>query len=108
MTHQEKITVQIAEYISGHLDQPLTVSDLSFHFQISSATLRRKFKQHFRQAVHRFIREKRLEKAYLLLTETNKPVKEVMADTGFKSLSSFTRKFHQRFQITPAKLRTRM
>lgn len=106
MTTSDKITDQIATYIVGNLDKPLDVKKLSDEYQVSRFTLQRKFKKRFHQTIHQYALEKRLLKAHSLLTETNKPVKEITAEVGFKSLSSFTRKFHQRFHITPAELRS--
>lgn len=72
---------------------------------MSRFTLQRTFKKRFHQTIHRYAPEKRLQRAYQLITETNKPVKGIMAEVGFKSLSSFTRKFHKEFHVTPAELK---
>lgn len=106
MTTNNKITDRIASYITGNLDKPLNIKILSEEYQVSRFTLQRKFKKRFHQTIHQYALEKRLLKAHSLLSETNKPVKEITSEVGFKSLSSFTREFHQRFHITPAELRS--
>lgn len=106
MTTSDKIADRVAEYIAGNLDKPLDIKMLADEYQVSRFTLQRKFKQKFHQTIHQYALEKRLQKAYDLLTKTNKPVKGVMIESGFKSLSSFTKKFHKRFLITPARLKS--
>jgi AraC-like DNA-binding protein len=52
-----------------------------------------------------FIRLVKLQKAYALLGQKNKTVKEVCYLTGFNNLSYFIKCFKEQFGVTPASYR---
>jgi len=51
--------------------------------------------------------EKRLSFAAHLLSASDKPVKEIMFQSGFKDSSNFTRAFRNRFGLAPREFRAR-
>lgn len=99
------MAINIAAYIMKNLDKPLNILVLSNEFATSRFTLQRIFKTTFGKSVHQFILEKRLEKAQKLLAKTNLPLKEIVSETGFKSITTFTKEFGNKFHITPNALR---
>ncbi len=52
-----------------------------------------------------FINNKRLERAQLLLTTTDKPLQDIAEKVGIPNLSYFSRMFKRKFGIPPAKFR---
>lgn len=92
-------------YILANIDKSLTLKALSKVFGVSSFTMQRACKLIFGKPVHHLVLEKRLEKAYKLITETNLPLKQIISDTGFRSLSTFTHEFYRKYHTTPGSLR---
>lgn len=101
----KKLAFRLEKYITGHLDQPLEVAMLAAHFRVSTFTLQRICKIFFNQRVHQLVLEKRMETARVLVEETDIPIKQIIAATGFKSVSSFTHAFLARYGTTPGSLR---
>jgi AraC family transcriptional regulator len=105
MSHDEKLALRIAGYIENNPGKPLCLSILSEKFYISKYTMERIFRAQFHLSVHQFILEKRLHQAYELIIETELPLKEIISIVGFKSITTFTKEFRERFNITPSALR---
>lgn len=106
MLKKEKIALGITGYIMKNLDKDLTIDILVKEFHIGKTTLEHIFHTVFHTTVHHFILEQRLKKSRLLLITTNLPVKAIAFQCGFKSVTTFTREFHDKYHITPASLRT--
>lgn len=105
MSKEEKIALQITGYIMENLDKDLTINILSEQFHTGKTTLEHIFHHVFRTTVHHYILEQRLKKSHQLLTTTDLPVKAIASQCGFKSVTTFTREFHNKYHITPASLR---
>lgn len=105
MSRDKRIASAVADYICNNLDKPLDIPALTEKYCVSKFTLERVFKKEYDLTVHRFIRHKRLEKAHMLLLNTDMPIKELSFRTGFKSVPTFTTVFREKFNITPAALR---
>ncbi|TVQ26611.1 MAG: AraC family transcriptional regulator, partial [Leptolyngbya sp. DLM2.Bin15] len=65
---------------------------------------KRDFAALFHDTPKRWITQKRLERAYLLLSKTDTSVTEVCYAVGFTNLSHFITLFKQKYQITPKQL----
>lgn len=94
-------------YILANIDKSLTLKALSKVVGVSSFTMQRVCKLIFGKPVHHLVLEKRLEKAFKLITETNLPIKQIISETGFKSISTFTHEFYGKYHTTPGALRNK-
>lgn len=101
----KKLAVAMEAYILANMDKPLTLKALSKVFGVSSFTLQRVCNLIFDMPVHHLVLRIRLGKAYNLITETNLPIKQIISETGFKSISTFTHEFYGRYHKTPGALR---
>lgn len=67
------------------------------------------FKRDFQKVMHttpgKWLLEKRLNHALLLLANRDKNVNEIAFESGFENASHFTRSFKERFQATPSAIR---
>ena len=70
----------------------------------SLTSFKKEFKGIFGMPPHRWIVEKRLERARMLLISTNKTVSEVGTECGFANISHFIKLFKRRFGTTPKTL----
>jgi len=71
----------------------------------SLAAFKRDFEKCFQSSPGKWLMNKRLEQAKLLLTHTEKAVGEVAFELGFENLSHFSKAFKTKFNHTPVSLR---
>lgn len=98
---------QIAAFIDDHLEERLSIPDIAKKFSVSDFTLKRIFRQVYQLAVHRYILEKRMDKACKLLIGGNLTIKQIATKTGYSRVSSFTYAFRRHFGIPPATFKKR-
>lgn len=90
-----------------HLEEPLTVDALAEHIGISKRQLERSFAKHTGLSPRRYYTDLRLARAYALLSETDLPIAEIAAATGFGGSSPFARAFRGKFDMAPGAFRKR-
>lgn len=101
----KKLAMELDVFIGLHLKEHLTINTLTGYFQVSGFTLQRVCRKVFHRSAHQFILDKRLEKAYTLIKDSKLPIKQIVSETGFKSVTTFTKEFHRKYHITPGALR---
>ena len=89
------------EYINENLEKDLKLSEIAAIVGMSQYHFVRMFKQSTGLPPHRYLVERRLEKAKRLLTETDLPIAEIAHCVGFANQSSFTKVFRKHTLITP-------
>lgn len=87
-------------YITGHLDEELTLDALAEQFFISKYHLAHLFQKRTGMTVHRYILKKRLERCADEI-RAGRSVTKVYRDYGFKDYSSFFRAFRKEFMRSP-------
>lgn len=70
----------------------------------SLASFKRDFQKTFHSSPRKWLQEKRLDEAHLLITEKKQKPTEIFLDLGFENLSHFYTSFKQKFGITPAEI----
>jgi len=83
----------------------LTVDVLCRKAAVNKVKFTRGFTELFGLTPAAFILEQRMLGARQLLTETEKPIKEIAGLVGYSNVKSFHRVFHHYFQLTPSSLR---
>lgn len=78
------------------------VEQLAGAMSMSTSQLLRKLKALTNLTTVEFIREYRLQQAAHLLKQKNATVSEVAYQTGFESLSYFTKAFQEKYQVLPS------
>lgn len=105
ITHAQPANI---EYIvNTHLFQPLTLAELAQLSGRSLASFKRDFQQYFHCAPKKWINEKRLAHARMLLLNDDMPVSEVALTCGFENVPHFIRIFKQEFGDTPHNFRAK-
>ena len=74
---------------------------------VSEAHFARSFKQAFGVPPHRYQLTRRIERATTLLRDTDWPVTEIAFATGWQSLGTFGRTFHDITGVSPSAFRAR-
>lgn len=93
------------EYLYTNYNRNIGLDELAEYSCLSVNHLLRTFKQAFNLTPHQFLIQLRLQRAQVLLRNTNYPVAEVVNLIGFECPSSFIRLFREHFQTTPLKYR---
>jgi AraC family transcriptional regulator len=93
------------EYVDAHLDQPLTVRQLSREIGASGSHLRAWFKAATGVTVHRYVLRKRVERARNLLAEGKLSMSEVALAAGFSHQSHMARWMQRECGFTPGRAR---
>jgi len=90
----------IIDYINNHIEEDITVDEISECFYLSKFHLSREFKKHTGTTLHRYIVQKKLiEAKELILKET--PITSVYKQCGFGDYSNFFRAFKNEYGVTP-------
>jgi transcriptional regulator GlxA family with amidase domain len=87
--------------------EPLDVRSLARIAHVSEAHFIRTFRATFGETPHRYLQRRRIERAMFLLRATDRSVTEICLDTGFISLGTFSRTFHDIVGVSPTVYRTR-
>ena len=97
--------VQIGkEYIHSHMDEPVSLEELSRAACLSRYHFHRTFTQVFQKTPHTYLTEIRLARAHALL-RSGLAVGEVCLSVGFNSPSSFSRLFRTHYGVSPSAVR---
>ena len=85
----------------------LDITNLAEVASVSEAHFIRTFKSTFGETPHRYLQRRRVERAMFMLRETKKSVTDICLDSGFTSLGTFSRTFHDIVGISPTDYRLR-
>ena len=99
--------IEADRYIQDHLPT-VTTGDLVRRFHFNSDYFSRKIRQKYGVTLTEYIQRKRVEAACQLLAQTDLPVLEVIACTGYKNARYFYKIFREASGMTPAEYRRRM
>jgi len=93
------------EYLLDHLDQPVTIRDLTEVSDLSRSQLIGKFKQHYGTSPIDLLIRERIDKAKTYLRHSTKRIKEIACLCGFQSEYYFSKTFKKRTHLTPGQFR---
>ena len=93
---------KILDYIDDHYNTINTVNEIASTLHLSLSTLERHFKIYLSTTPKRYLEDKKLQKACILLRE-HYSVTEACFESGFTDYSHFIAVFKKRFHTTPLK-----
>lgn len=88
------------EYISKHLNTPLSIQKIAKYANVSTNTLERHFKSSMNISPYTYITRRRLSKAAILLQQNNS-VTYAALESGFTDCSHFSSLFKSYYNLTP-------
>jgi AraC family transcriptional regulator of arabinose operon len=106
--HLDERIEQALQYVADHIQEKHDLSTLARLAGLSLSRFRHLFKEQTGKKVTEWITAFRLQKAARLLDLTAKPVNEIATDVGFESSYYFTRRFTERFGISPSAYRKQL
>lgn len=97
--------VKAINYIKRHLSAQLTVSEIAEHVFVSTSTLTKRFKAELSKSVGEYINDTIMFEAGQLLLKTNLSILAVSEKYGFSDQFYFSRRFKEKFGMSPRKYR---
>lgn len=92
---------QIQDYIEEHLAEDISIEDMAALVPMSQFHFARAFKAATRETPHKYLIQRRMERAKVLLTVTQLAIAEVAYRVGFSNQSHFTTHFRKATGVTP-------
>ncbi len=92
---------RVVEFVDAHLHTQIGIADLSKIAGLSVRHFARAFKERTGETPHRWLMQRRVQRAIELLRDGSEPLAQVAYECGFSSQSHFTKVFRQISGITP-------
>ncbi|MDI9482297.1 MAG: AraC family transcriptional regulator [Bacillota bacterium] len=97
--------IKCRDYITNHIYENITLSQLSKVLSVSSNYLSEKFKKEVGMTISEFIQKEKVEEAKRLLSSTNNSILDICVSLNFTDQSYFTKIFKKVTGITPNQYR---
>ena len=91
--------------IEKNTNRHFSIAEIAREVGLNEAKLKSGFKQVFRVGLFQFMLQAKMQKAWVWVLETDKPVKEIARLTGYRSMQNFVTAFRKYFNTTPGALR---
>ena len=99
----------LLNYVQEHFRDPaLSLTTISDDLHLTQSYISKLFKEETGQTFISYVRELRLSYAKRELIETDRPIKDIIADSGYIDAASFSRTFKAQEGTTPSEYRMRM
>lgn len=100
-----RLMQRVYDYILENLTDPLpSVKELARKFGTNDFKLKDGFRYFFHTSIYKLYTEERLKRAYLMIKQTDIPLKNVSLMNGFNSYPNFSKSFKKRFGFPPKEL----
>lgn len=96
------------EFIEDHLDQPLSLENVSKEAGFSKFHFHRIFKKYVGKSLIDYIRYRRISSSAQMLLYTNERILDIALYFNFESQEAFTRAFKSIYALPPAQYRSQM
>jgi len=93
------------ELLNENLSGRIRLSELAAECDLSISHFARSFKASFGVSAHRWLVQRRIERAQELLIETHDSLADIADQAGFSDQAAFTRTFHQIVGVSPGRWR---
>lgn len=100
-----EVVIKVREHLLSNLTAPGTIHQIALKFGLNDFKLKTYFKDAFGTSIYAFLLEKRLQKAHALISETDKPLKQIATIVGYHDLSALSNAFNDKFGYRPSTLR---
>jgi AraC family transcriptional regulator len=96
---------RVKELLLTRLDGDVSLGELAAECGLSRSHFARAFKKTIGQSAHRWLLDRRLDRARELLLHSTRPISEISEQLGFADQSHFTRTFARVYGTTPGVFR---
>ena len=105
--HPARHLLRAKDLVDARYREPLDVKDLARAAKLSPAHFSREFRREFGEPPHRYLLNRRLERAAALLRMTDRSVADICFTVGLRSVGSFTTSFGRMFGMTHRQFQAR-
>lgn len=100
-----RLMQRVYDYVLANLTEPLpSIKELARQFGTNDFKLKDGFRHFFHTSVYKFYTEQRLKRAYLMIEQTDIPLKNISFMNGFNSYPNFSKSFKKQFGFSPKEL----
>lgn len=96
-----RVAERVIDYIEAHLHQRLTLAELAAQTGLSVPHFKVLFRATLGVPVHRYVVQRRVERAKTLLLEGRRSAAQIALDVGFAHQSHMTQWMHRLLGVTP-------
>ena len=96
---------KIHDQLLQHMEQRITIEELSRQYLINPTTLKNAFKSVYGTSIAAHIKEHRMRQAARMLIESNMNIAEIAQTVGYDSQSKFATAFKAYFKVLPREYR---
>lgn len=96
---------RLQDYVDSHLAETITLEDLAQAVGVGLCSLGRMLRATWGTTAHRYVVDRRVDRARRLLQMGDLPLKAIAAVTGFSDQAHMTRTLRARLGVTPGQLR---
>ncbi|UUZ80979.1 AraC family transcriptional regulator [Paenibacillus sp. P26] len=93
------------QYIEEHYDQDCRLTDVAAYVQMNPSYLSVLFKKETGESFKSYLNRKRMDKAAILLRNTDMKISEIAGAAGFGEPNYFTHVFRQQYRMSPKEFR---
>jgi AraC-like DNA-binding protein len=93
------------DLLRQNLDGGLRLADVATACELSVSHFARSFKASFGVSCHRWLTDRRIDRAKELLAATDAPLVDISSQSGFGDQAAFTRTFHRVVGLSPGRWR---
>lgn len=90
---QVQLANSVAAYLSEHMEQHITITELAKQFSVSDTHLKNAFRGVYGVPVFSYMRIQKMQSAAQLLIHTEKPIAEIAYEFGYSNTSKFSAAF---------------
>lgn len=98
--------LKIIDRMERHLDEPLALEEMAASSCLSRRQVERIFAKQIGRSPARFYLEMRLERAHLLILNSQLPIVEIAMACGFLSASHFSKAYRENYGLAPREARS--
>jgi transcriptional regulator GlxA family with amidase domain len=102
----DSVVAEALEWVERRLDQPFTVAELARRSGLGERTFLRRFSAATGTTPHRWLTERRLDRAQALLEEARLSVEDIAAACGYASSAALRHQFTRLRGTSPSSYRT--
>lgn len=104
---KESVCERVLRLIDAHLGEDLTSARIGAELGYHPVHLNRVVRLRYGESLHALVLRRRLERAAVLLSETDMSVTEIAHAPGFFDCAHFSRLFKRKMGVVPRAYRTR-
>ena len=96
-----RLAKDICRYLTERMDRKVTLDMLAETFHVSATLIKNCFKDVYGVSVYSYIRTQKMEKAAVMLRETEMQITEIAGALGYDNSSKFAKAFKDVKGVTP-------